>query len=79
MVGLVEIVLFLLPFGVFALWRVLAPHASRLAVAGALLAMLVLAVSAVTLYRRAAMAPHQRYIPATTLPDGTVVPGHAAP
>jgi hypothetical protein len=78
-IGLVEIALFLLPFGVFALWRVLAPHASRLAVAGALVAMLALAGGAVTLYRRAAMAPHQRYVPATALPDGTVVPGHAAP
>ncbi len=79
MIGLVEIVLFLLPFALFAMWRVLAPHASRLAVAGALLAMLVLATSAVTLYRRAHMEAHQRYIPATTLPDGRVVPGHAAP
>jgi membrane associated rhomboid family serine protease len=79
MVGLVEIVLFLLPFGVFALWRVLAPHASRLAVAGALLAMLVLAVSAVTLYRRSHLEAHQRYVPATTMPDGRVVQGHAAP
>jgi hypothetical protein len=79
MVGLVEIVLFLLPFALFALWRVLAPHASRVAVIAALLAMLVLAFGATTLYRRAHMEAHQRYIPATTLPDGRVVPGHAAP
>lgn len=79
MVGLVEIVLFLLPFVMFALWRVLAPHASRLAVAGALLAMVILAFGAVSLYRRVHMEPYQRYIPATTLPDGRVVPGHAAP
>lgn len=79
MIGLVEIVLFLLPFGLFALWRVLAPHASRLAVAGALLAMVLLAFSAVPLYRRAHMEANQRYIPAITLPDGRVVQGHAAP
>jgi hypothetical protein len=79
MVGLVEIVLFLLPFGLFAMWRVLAPHATRLAVAGALLAMVIVAFGGVSLYRRAHMEPHQRYIPATTLPDGRVVPGHAAP
>lgn len=79
MAGLVEIVLFLLPFGVFALWRVLAPHASRLAVAGALVAMALVAIGAVSLYRRGHMGAHQRYVPATTLPDGTVVQGHAAP
>ena len=79
MVGLVEIALFLLPFGLFALWRVLAPHASRVAVIAALLAMAVLATGAVTLFRRGHMQAHQRYVPATTLPDGRVVPGHAAP
>lgn len=79
MVGLVEILLFLTPFVLFALWRVLAPHASRLAIAGALVLALIVAGGAVSLFRRGHMEATQRYVPATTLPDGTVVPGHAAP
>ena len=79
MVGLVEIVLFLLPFALFALWRVLAPHASRVAVGGALAAVLVLAAGAAWYGGRVHMAAHQRYVPAVIGPDGWVIPGHAAP
>jgi hypothetical protein len=77
MVGLVEIVLFLLPFALFAAWRVLAPHASRLAVIGALLAVAVVMSGAAWFGLRDRMGWHQAYVPAVTLPDGRIVNGHA--
>lgn len=78
MVGLVEIVLFLLPFVLFAAWRVLAPYASRLTLVLALLGVALVAVSAAWYGRGAHMGWREGYVPAVTLPDGRIVPGHAA-
>ncbi|MBN8891599.1 MAG: hypothetical protein BGP12_08385 [Rhodospirillales bacterium 70-18] len=76
MIGVAEVALFLLPFVLFALWRVLAPHASRLALALALAAVAGVALGAAWVARRDRMGWHQPYVPAVTLPDGTIVPGH---
>lgn len=77
MIGLAEILLFLLPFVLFAAWRLLAPYASRMAVLGALLAALAVAMGGAWLWRKGGMGWRESYVPAVTLPDGRVVPGHA--
>lgn len=77
MIGAVEILLFLLPFVLFAAWRVLAPYASRLSLMAAVLAVALLAIAATWYGQRERMGWRQPYVPAVTLPDGRIVPGHA--
>jgi hypothetical protein len=77
---LFEIILFLLPFGLYALWRRLKPEAepdSRtvlLALAGIGLGM----AGAVWYGLSVSAGPEAVYVPAR-MQDGEVVPGHAEP
>jgi Family of unknown function (DUF6111) len=79
MLRLAEILLFLTPFALFALWRVLAPLGGPpprlVALAAGALALLLLAL---LWYRGAgSMPPHASYVP-PTYEDGRIIPGHAA-
>lgn len=79
MLRLAEILLFLTPFALFVLWRVVAPYRdlSRrlLAVAAGVLAVLFVLL---LWYRDVgSMAPHTEYVPAT-YKDGHIIPEHAA-
>jgi hypothetical protein len=80
MLRLAEILLFLTPFALFVLWRVLAPvHGLSLRIVA--LAAGALAVLFVTLlwYRGVgSMSPHASYVP-PTYKNGRIIPGHAAP
>lgn len=80
MLRLAEILLFLTPFALFILWRVLVPFGGLsvrfIAVVAGTLAVLFLAL---IWYRGVgSMAPHANYVP-PTYKDGRIVPGHAAP
>jgi len=80
MLRLAEILLFLTPFALFILWRVLAPFGGLsvrfVALVAGALAMLFLAL---IWYRGVgSMSPHATYVP-PTYKNGHIVPGHAAP
>ena len=80
MLRLAEILLFLTPFALFMLWRVLAPSGGLsvrvVALAAGALAVLFLAL---IWYRGVgSMSPHASYVP-PTYKDGRIIPGHAAP
>jgi hypothetical protein len=76
----VEVALFLVPFIVFAAWRLTTPTAGPspgvLAASAALLALLVGAL--LWFHRQDALPPNTAYVP-PTLQGGRIVPGHGAP
>jgi len=80
MLRLAEILLFLTPFALFILWRVLAPFgglsARVVAIVAGALAMLI----AMLIWYRGvgSMSPHAKYVP-PTYKNGRIIPGHAAP
>ena len=80
MLRFLELILFLTPFALFLLWRVLSPLRGPspriVAVAAGLLALLILAL----LWYRAegSMPPHAVYVP-PAYHNGRIIPGHAAP
>lgn len=78
MIGLVEILLFLTPFGAFAAWRLLAPHLPRIAVWGAVLFVLATGSLAAFVASRPTMHRGDRYVPPALLGD-LIVPGRAVP
>ena len=80
MLRLVEILLFLLPFAVFAAWRVLAPAggASPRVVAVAVCAVLVLIAFLIWFSRYDTISRGDTYVPAQ-LERGRIIPGHGAP
>ena len=75
MLGVVEILLFLSPFLLYALWRVLTPMLAPLVVWAALMAVVVLAASGAWYATRVHLAPWQRYVAAHS-ENGQIVPGH---
>ena len=79
MLRLVELALFLAPFAVFAVWRLVAvdgPSTRLLLAAACLLA--ALAGVLIWLSQDEALPPGSTYVPAR-LQDGKVVAGHGAP
>jgi Family of unknown function (DUF6111) len=79
MLRLVEMALFVAPFAVFAIWRLVAvdgPSIRLLLTAACLLA--ALAGVLIWLSQDEALPPGSTYVPAR-LQDGKVVAGHAAP
>jgi hypothetical protein len=80
MLRLAELLLFLAPFALFLLWRVVAPlrgpSPHLVALAAGMLALVFLAL---LWYRtNGSMPPHANYVP-PTYRNGRVIPGHAAP
>jgi hypothetical protein len=76
---LIEIILFLLPFAAFGLWRWLNPGIDpgpRVVLFGAIGVALMLAFG-IWFGLSVSMAPHAPYVPAQLGPDGRVVPGGA--
>lgn len=80
MLRLVELMLFLAPFAVFALWRFAAFEGgpSVRVVVGAACVLAMLAGILIWLSQEDALPPGASYEPAR-LQDGKVVSGHAAP
>ena len=80
MLRLVEILLFLLPFAVFAAWRVLAPAGgpSPRVLAVAVCAVLALITVLIWFSRYDTIPGGNSYVPAQ-LQGGRIVPGHGAP
>jgi hypothetical protein len=79
MLRLVEMALFVAPFAVFAVWRLVAvdgPSTRVLLTAACVLA--ALAGALIWLSQDEALPPGSTYVPAR-LQDGKVVAGHAAP
>lgn len=79
MAYLLEFLLFLSPFAVFALWQRLNPGRE---VAGAVVWLLLAGVGcgiagAVWYARSVRIEPGATYVPAHVGPDGRVVPGHS--
>jgi len=80
MLRLAELVLFLSPFAVFAIWRLLAAEGGpslRVVLVSACF-VVVLAGALFWLNRRDALPPGTEYVPAQ-LQNGRVVPGHPQP
>jgi hypothetical protein len=80
MLRLVELSLFLAPFAIFAIWRVMATEGGpsvRVVVAAACL-LAVLTGVLVWLRREEALPPGTAYAPAQ-LQDGQIVSGHPVP
>jgi Family of unknown function (DUF6111) len=76
----VEIILFIVPFVVFAAWRMTAavgggPSPRVIAASAALVALLFAAL--LWFHREGALPPDTAYVPAT-LQDGRIVPAHGA-
>lgn len=69
-----EIGLFLLPFGLFVMWRVLAPHVRPALLWVAMSSVLVLAGIAIGYGLRERMEPNSRYVPAH-IEDGRIIQG----
>lgn len=78
MLRVTEIALFLAPFGLFLLWRVLAPKIRPAILWVGIVMIVALAGSAIFYGLRERMDPHARYLPAH-MEDGRIVPGRAAP
>jgi len=78
-VRFVELALFIVPFVVFAAWRLLGGGGpSRKLVVTATCIVMALAGALYWFRREEAIAPGMRYVPAQ-LEDGRIVPGHAEP
>ena len=78
---LIEILLFLLPFGAYALWRRLNPQAEpdpRLVLLG-LVGVGLAMVGAVWYGLSVSMAPHAVYVPAQMGEDGIIRPHRVEP
>lgn len=75
MLGAIEILLFLAPFLLYALWRVLAPRLAPLTLWAALTMVALLAASGGWYANRAHLAPGQAYVPPHS-EGGRIVPGH---
>jgi hypothetical protein len=78
---LIEIILFVLPFLAYALWRWLNPGIEpgpRFILAG-VVGLLLMFVFAVWFGLSVSMQPHQPYVPAQLGPDGRVMPGQPGP
>lgn len=72
---LVEILLFILPFAAYALWRWLNPGVEpgpRVVLAG-LAGVLLMFLFALWYGLSVSMSPHERYVPAQLGPDGRVM------
>lgn len=76
---LVEIALFLVPFALFAGWRVLAPseRIPRIVAVSFVGAVLLMLVVLLVLHQMEAADAGRPYVPAR-MEDGRVIPGHAA-
>lgn len=80
MLRLVELALFLAPFALFVIWRLMAAEKSGLSlriVVGAACVLVALAGILVWLSEDAALPPGASYAPAH-YQDGRIIPGHAA-
>lgn len=73
-----EIALFLAPFGLFLLWRFLAPKIRPAILWAGIVMIIVLAGTAIFFGLRQRMDPHARYLPAH-MENGHIVPGRAEP
>jgi hypothetical protein len=80
MLRLVEVALFLAPFALFAVWRVLVPQAGppRSLVIGAAVVVLVIAASLVWLRQEDAEPANTAYVP-SHMENGQILPPSAAP
>lgn len=78
MLRLAEIGLFLAPFGLFLLWRWLAPRVRPAMLGIGAILLVALAGIAAGYGLKERMDPHARYIPAH-MQDGRIVPGQAMP
>ena len=78
---LIEIILFLLPFGAYALWRRFNPgiEPNRQWVISGVVGIVVMLVFAIWFGLSVSMRPHAVYVPAELGPDGRVLPGRVAP
>ena len=72
-----EIGLFLLPLGLYVLWRVLAPHVRPALVWGAMAAVLALGGTAIGYGLNQRLDRDERYVPAH-LQGGRIIEGHGA-
>ena len=73
--GAAEILLFLSPFVLYALWRVLTPVLAPLMVWAALVAVLLVAAAGAWYATRGHLVPGRHYVPAHS-ENGRIVPGH---
>jgi hypothetical protein len=78
MLRLAEIGLFLLPFGLFLMWRLLARRMRPTLLWLAIGAVLLLAATAIGFGLHDRMDPHSRYIPAH-IEDGRIIQGTGVP
>jgi hypothetical protein len=73
-----ELGLFLLPFAMFMLWRLMAPHVRPAMLWAAMACVLLLASLAIGYGMREKMAPHTRYLPAH-IENGHIIQGTGVP
>lgn len=73
-----ELALFLVPFALYAAWRVSLAVARPALAWGALAVAVAVAAGSIWLGLSHRMAPTAAYVPAH-ISDGRIVPGHAAP
>ncbi len=73
-----EVALFLVPFALYAVWRIAAVVARPGLVWGAVAVVAVLAAVTVLFGLSREVAPNAAYVPAHIV-DGKIVPGHGAP
>jgi hypothetical protein len=73
-----EIGLFLLPIGMFVLWRVLAPRVRPVMLWAAMAGVLALGGTAISYGLNQRLDRGERYVPAR-LEDGRIVEGHGVP
>ena len=83
MMALADILLMLLPLGLFLAWRRLRPPSSAGPSPGLVLALALGAAigigAAIWFGTEGAMDRGDAYVPATLAPDGTITPGHGEP
>ena len=80
MLRLLELFLFLFPFGAFALWRVLAPaRGPSPAFVAALAAVLALLAGGLIWYSRQEALPGNTVYAPAQFEHGRLVPGHGVP
>ena len=76
MIGILEALLFLAPFGVWLAWRLLSPVLPKAAVWASIVAVIAIALGAAWTSSGPAMRHGQRYAPPQWR-NGEIVPGHA--
>jgi hypothetical protein len=76
-----EFMLFLLPFGAYALWRWFNPgiEPDRHWVISGVIGIVLMLAFAIWFGVSVSMKPHAVYVPAELGPDGRVLPGRVAP